>query len=622
MKRTLLLLCLVLYAAAMALMVRGRVGSDSPPPRAATVPLPDPDVSTRPPRLRFRDCTGEAGIHFQHESGQYGALLFPEINGAGCGFFDFDNDGDLDLLLVNSGTWPHRATDPAQPTAVHALYRNDGNGRFTDVGTEMGLATRVYGQGVCFGDIDNDGYEDVLITGVGRNLLFRNDQGRRFVEISAEAGVGSTEWSVSAAFLDYDRDGRLDLFVSNYVKWSLEEERRINDLRESNIAHGEERRRSGGPMLLPQRVRNENASFRDMFAYGNPALYGGTFCALYRNVDGLHFQDVSEESGIRRTERGGKPVAKALGVAVCDYNDDGWPDIAVANDGVPNLLFKNLGHGRFLDVAPEVGLSTSTSGQARAGMGIQWADFRNNQSIAMAVGNFATEVLGLYMAQDPERSIFVDVALAEGVGAASRPGVTWGLFFFDYDLDGWLDLFTVNGHTHLTEARVQSLPYEQKPVLYWNRGPRRGPAFITVGPEESGPDLFTPVVGRGTAFGDIDSDGDLDILVSANMGPARLYRNEAGPDKNFIRLRLAGVRSNRSAIGARVRVRTGRMWQRREVTSGSSYASQSELTLTFGLGDHPRADEVEITWPSGRQQVFRDVPGRRTIVVTEGQSLP
>lgn len=618
MKKTLLYLCTALYvAAALALLFRNRSEDSEKGPLSSGPNVPEPASTFRPPQIHFRNVTEQAGIHFQHEAGEYGALLFPEINGPGCGFFDYDNDGDADIFLVNSGQWPHRESDPTRPTVVHALYRNEGGGRFVDVGKEMGLVGRSYGQGVCFGDIDNDGFEDIYLTCVGRNILFHNERGERFVDRTSEAGLECPEWSVSAAFLDYDRDGFLDLFVTNYVKWSLEVEAGIKALREFYIQKGEERIRLSKKM--PLGTPTNNPSLRDMLAYGNPALYDGTHCSLYRNLDGRHFRDTSRESGIHRTERGGKPASKALGVGVCDYDEDGWADIAVANDGVPNFLFKNLGNGSFRDMGSEVGISTNLSGQSRAGMGISWGDYRNDHSIAMAVGNFATEILGLYLSRDAKRSVFVDVAMVEGVAAPSRPGVTWGLFFFDYDLDGRLDLFTVNGHIHETEARVHNIPYYQKAVLYWNRGPLQGGSFVPVTAEEGGEDLFTPMVGRGAAFADADGDGDLDILVVTNMGPAYLFRNEAVTRGNFLRIQLVGVQSNRSAIGAKVRVRTGKIWQRREVSSGGSYASQSELILTFGLGSHTAAEEAEVFWPSGLTQTFKNLPAGKTLRIVEGK---
>lgn len=610
MKRGLWLLAISLYVASLVVFFRlsGEKKSGPERPRTFILPLPKAQVALQPPAVAFRDITQKAQIRFVHEVGAQGDFLFPEILGPGCGFLDFDNDGDQDILIVNSGVWPHRQNDPALPTVVHSLYRNDGQGRFDDVGKEMGLSCRSYGQGLCFGDVDNDGYTDIYITCVGPNVLFRNDRGQHFIDVTAEAGVECPEWSVSAAFLDYDRDGLLDLFVGNFVQWSLEAQRTVQISKSQRADEF-------------KNMPDELARLFQYGPYGPPHLYEGNFCRLYRNQGGLHFQDVSAEAGIRRKERGERPAAKALGVAVCDYNDDGWPDIAVANDSVQNFLFRNFGKGTFRDIATEVGVATDFRGAPRSGMGLAWADYRNDHSIALAVANFAGELLGLYLSQDPGRQAFADVSIPEGVGASSRPGVMWGVFFFDYDLDGRLDLFVLNGHVHSSDAQVQNISYKQKPVLFWNRGRGSGGAFLPVGPTECGEDLFLERIGRGAAYGDIDNDGDLDMLLTSNMGPAALLRNEGGHPNRSLRLQLTGTRSNRSAIGAKIRVRTGDSWQRREITSGSSYASQSEFPATFGLGIAHAADEIEITWPSGLVQTFRNVPASQTVRIIEGEAL-
>ena len=606
MKRRVILICILSYASTVGAWLVYHHQST----KKRLLNAPEEEI--KPPQILFREITQDAGIDYVHDSGAYEALLLPEIEGPGCGFFDFDNDGDQDILIVNSGKWPHRASDSSKPTVVHSLYENDGRGQFVDIGEKMGLAARSYGQGVCFGDFDNDGFEDIYITCAGPNILFHNENGKGFIDVTSEAGVGCGEYAVPAAFVDYDCDGLLDLFVGNFVQWDLKKQKKVQDMVTGQLRNRYEMFKDKMPEIKidPQTIRYGE--------YGPPFAYEGSFCVLYRNIDGRRFKDVSAEAGIQVRDAQGRPAAKALGVGVCDYNDDGWPDIAVANDMTSDFLLKNLGNGTFENVGLKVGMANDIHGRARSGMGIHWGDFRNDNSIALAIGNFAGEIIGLYHSNDPERKIFLDVAMAQGMGAASRAGVMWGLFFFDYDLDGRLDFYLLNGHTYEGSG---DLPHRQKPVLYWNRGPSRKGYFAFVGPEYVGEELYTPMVGRGAAYGDIDQDGDLDILVSSNQGPAYLYRNECNGRNQFLRLKLVGTKSNRSAIGAKIRVRSGEVWQRREVTSGGSYASQSELPVTIGLGSSLAADEMEVTWPSGLKQTFENIPAGETLKIIEGQEL-
>ena len=583
-------------------------------PEGTTHPSPRPAPA---PNVTFTEVTGAAGLHFIHRSGGSGKLFFPEVFGPGCGFFDYDNDGDQDLILVNSARWDTRGAVAEEPPATHSLYRNGGEGRFVDIGGELGLKSSRFAQGLCVGDIDNDGFTDLYVTGVGPDTLFWNDRGKRFVDITEEAGLGNAQWSVSAAFFDYDRDGLLDLFVGNFVKWSPSIQGKVRAAGSPIGAVGPragtaEVSPTGKPSGLPVSV------VQDYGRYGSPSQFGPSLCRLYRNLGGRRFEDVSSAAGIERPERGSRPSAKALGVAVRDYNDDGWPDVAVANDAMADYLFRNSGKGTFRDVAPEVGLSTNNCGLARSGMGVSWADFRNDGSIALAIGNFSGETIGLYVTPRESREIFIDVAAPERMGHASWKGVMWGLFFFDYDLDGWLDFFVANGSTEPVEEEDQPCDPRQAAVLYRNRG--RTPYFEPISPDQAGHDLFEPLVARGAAYGDIDGDGDLDILVTSNNGPAKLFRNEAPPGQHRLRVELTGVKSNRSAIGAKVKVRTGKLWQRREVTSGGSYASQSERALTFGLGGREQADELAVWWPSGAEQRFQNVSANVTVRLREGDS--
>lgn len=548
-----------------------------------------------PPRVEFTDVTREAGIDFVHEAGAFGLALYPETIGPGCGFLDFDRDGDQDIFIVNSGRWPHRtgASDSAAALPAHALYRNDGGGRFQEVGRSLGLLCHSYGQGVCFGDVDNDGFEDVYVTCVGRNILYRNLNGERFRDITAEAGVGGEAWSVSAAFLDYDRDGLMDLFVGNYLDWS--------PALQDRVARG---------MGMAKLVRF------------HPKFFDGVHCRLFRNLGNNRFEDVSRAAGIQQTDWLGQPAAKALGVAIADYNADGWPDIAVANDETADFLFQNRGDGTFDEVGARSGMAYDALGRPRGGMGIHWGDYRNDGVAALAIGNFTGEQAALYRLLDRKRGSFEDVAVEEGLGLPTVKPVNWGLFFFDYDLDGRLDFFVNNGHVHPPpDAWVdpaQQVAHAQVAQLFWNQGGRWGAAaFIPVDATAAGSALLAPRIGRGAAHGDYDGDGDLDILLTTNQGSPCLLRNENQTGHRFLRLRLEGRRSNRSAIGTKVRVRSGRTWQRREVTSGSSYASQNELILTFGLGGESRAAEIRIEWPSGAVQRIHNAAADQLMVIVE-----
>jgi prepilin-type processing-associated H-X9-DG protein len=551
-----------------------------------------------PLAVRFTDITRSAGLRFRHTNGAFGQKLLPETLGSGVAFVDFDNDGKPDLLFVNSCPWPGRQPE-GQSVPTLALYRNKGDGTFEDVTEPCGLAVSFYGLGVTVGDYDNDGWPDLFITGVGGNHLFHNESdgrgGRRFRDVTAQAGVGGPggwptagdflKWdrpvsvSNSAAFLDYDGDGLLDLFVCNYITWSPE-----RDLAQPFQLAGLER------------------------AYGPPTAFEGAQCLLYRNLGGGRFEDVSERAGIHVTDRRGHAVGKSLGVLVCDVDDDGWPDILVANDTVRNFLFHNKGDGTFEEIGERAGVAYA-DGHARGAMGIDGAEYRPGR-FAVVIGNFANEPDTLLRLDNPARLWFSDVALAEGVAGPSRPLLKFGAFFFDYDLDGRPDLLTCNGHLEPEIRRVQAGQTYRQPVqLFWNTG--RTPCFEPVTPERAGADLFRPLAGRGCAFADIDGDGYLDVVLTENGGPARLLRNEGGTGHHWVRLVLEGdgQRSNRSAIGARVTLEAGGLVQRRQVQSARGYLSQSELPLTFGLGSVARVDRVTIRWPgkAGGTQVLTDL---------------
>jgi hypothetical protein len=537
------------------------------------------------PSVRFTDITEKAGIGFHHVNGLSGHKLLPETMGSGVAFLDYDRDGHQDLLFVNSCSWPGRE---AKPVPTQALYRNRGDGTFADVTAAAGLSVTFYGMGVTVGDYDNDGWPDVFLTGVGGNRLFQNTPdgqgGRRFEDVTDRAGVaGPGGWPAqaagdflhwhdlicfpsSAAFLDYDGDGWLDLFVCNYITWSPQK-----DLEQDFKIGGQAR------------------------SFGPPINFKGSQCILYRNDGRGRFEDVSARAGIHVVERG-QAVGKSLGVVVCDLDDDGWPDIVVANDTVRNFLFHNKGDGTFEERGERSGVAYP-EGVARGAMGIDWGEYRPGRT-ALVIGNFANEPNTLLRLDRPQTLHFEDVATAEGVAGPSRALLKFGIFFFDYDLDGRLDLLSCNGHLEPEIAQLETgQGYEQPAQLFWNSGGKA--SFVPATAAEAGPDLFKPLVGRGCAYADIDGDGDLDVVLTANGGPARLLRNDGATGNHWIRLVLEGDgrTSNRSAIGARVTLEAGGVVYHREVTSGRGYLSQSELPLTFGLAKHPKVDRVTIRWP-------------------------
>lgn len=513
------------------------------------------------PGFRLTNVTAQAGIDFRHNSGAFGAKNLPETMGPGCAFFDYDGDGWLDILIVNGMDWPaHR-----RQRSTLRLYRNDRNGTFTDVTQRAGLAVEMYGLGVAIADFDNDGFPDIYVTGVGQSRLFRNTGKGTFVDVTDKAGLGSRlGFSTSAMWFDYDRDGFLDLFVCNYVKWSPEHD-----------------------VFCSLDGKHKS--------YCTPEAYHGSTCWLFRNRGNGTFEDITAKSGIFDT------TSKSLGVAMLDVDNDGWPDLFVANDTQPNKLYRNLRNGTFEDMAVAAGLAFSEDGKARAGMGVDAGDYDNSGVMSIAITNFDNEMMALYRPQKP--GVFTDMALRSGVGQQSRRSLGFGCGFADINLDGRLDLVAVNGHIDETVRFLgRNATYAQPPHLFLNDGR----AFTDVA-AAVGSDFAAPKVGRGLAFGDFDRDGDVDLLLTTNQGPALLYRNDVTNGARSVRLRLIGVKSNRDAIGAVIRLRTPDGQQTRMVRTGSSYLSQSELTATFGLGRRDQADSVTVEWPSGEHQEFRAV---------------
>jgi hypothetical protein len=524
--------------------------------------------------VKFTDITAASGVKFTHNSGRAGKKYLPETLGSGGAFFDADGDGWPDILLINSKDWTPRGRK-----SLSALYRNNKNGTFTNITAGSGLDVEMYGMGVAIADYDNDGKEDVYITALEGDRLFHNEGGGKFRDVTKASGINNANFSTSAAWLDYDKDGKVDLFVANYVQWTAK-----------------------GDMFCSLDGAAKS--------YCTPESYKGTQSKLYHNLGGGKFEDVSQKAGV------GDPHSKSLGVTVFDYDGDGYPDIFVANDTQPNKLYHNNKNGTFSEVAMSAGVAFDESGVARGAMGVDTGDYDRSGRPHLLVGNFSNQMLGLY--HNEGTGLFVDEAPTSTVGRASLLTLAFGVFFFDYDLDGYLDIFTANGHIEEEIGRVQpKVQYKEPPLLFRNLGKRK---FETVGPK-MGAEFNRPIVARGAAYADIDHDGDLDILITTNHGPAYLYRNDGGNKNKFLCVRAVGTKSNRSAIGAVVRIESasGKQWH--TVRSGSSYCSQSDLALTFGLGQDPQVNSLEIDWPSGTRQKLTNIAANQFITVEEEKGI-
>ncbi|MEM7483164.1 MAG: CRTAC1 family protein [Acidobacteriota bacterium] len=585
-----LLVLVAVGVLALVFFLFSRRTVEAPPTQAiadaAPVVLEDVPAPERPV-VSFTDSTAESGIDYVHHNGAYGDKLLPETMGGGGAFTDLDGDGDPDLLVVDGSDWPHRSAKGNRGGAI--LYENDGSGSFRR--TAEGLGAPLYGQGVVVGDYDNDGRTDIFLTAVGANRLLRNT-GAGFEDVTARAGVGGGEdtWSTAAAFVDVDNDGDLDLFVGNYVEWSKEIDFEV-DYRLTGLGR----------------------------AYGPPANYQGTYSYLYRNEGDGSFRDISAESGIQvNNPVTGAPSAKVLGVAPVDVDADGWIDLLVANDTVGNFFFRNQGDGTFSEEGSAAGVAYDRMGSATGAMGIDSGDFRNDGELGFVIGNFANEMTSLFVSQgDP--GLFADEAIGTGIGASSRTALTFGLFWFDYDLDGRLDLLQTNGHLEEDIASVDSSQnYRQAAQLFWNAGPEQRQSFVPVPAEELG-DFAQPIVGRGSAFADLEGDGDLDVVLFQVAGPPLLLRNEQGTGHHFLRVRLQGdpaAGSSRDAYGAWIELEAGGVLQRRQVMPTKSYLSQSERVVTFGLGAVDRVDSLTVRWPGGGVQELgpvEEVDGTLTV---------
>ncbi len=552
-------------------------------PAAVAAALAVLAVSQAPPApLTFINVAPKAGVSFTHVNGASSARHLPEIMSAGGLFFDYDNDGWTDIFLVDSGS----LVDPAvNARARHRLFHNRGNGTFEDVTARAGIRHTQYGMGACAADYDNDGFIDLYVTGVGPNALYHNNAGASFADVTQKAGVGSRSFGASCAFADVDRDGFVDLFVVNYVDARLD----------NNVFCGD--------------------AATQLRVYCHPLNFAPLASVLYHNNGDGTFTDISQKAGIASHKGNG------LGVVVGDYDDDGWPDIFVANDTTPNFLYHNEGRGVFREVALASGVAVASDGRPRAGMGTDFGDYDGDGRLDLFVTNHELETHTLY--RNLGRGLFAETTTESGIGVETLPYVGFGTQFFDADNDGDLDLAVVNGHVMNNSGHFRPGSKEaQRKLLFRNDGPPgpgQSPAFKEIG-RTAGPGFAVEAVGRTLATGDIDNDGALDLLITNNGGPAELLRN-SGSGNNAVLLTLIGTKSNRSAIGARVTIAAGGLTQVREVKAGSSYLGQSELRVHAGVGRATRIDRIEVRWPAGTTETVRNVGVNERVTITEGRGV-
>ena len=529
--------------------------------------------------ITFRDVTEKAGIRFVHNNGAFGKKYLPETMGPGVAFIDYDNDGWQDIFIVNGTDWPGHSGKHSTPK----LYHNNHDGTFTDVTHKAGLDIEILGMGVAVGDYDNDGYDDLFVTAMGQSHLFHNNGNGTFTDVTQKAGlIGPKEFSTSAAWVDYDKDGKLDLVVANYVQWSIE-----------------------GDLYCTLDGKSKS--------YCTPESYKGISVRLWHNRGDGTFEDATKKAGLN------DPTAKTLGIAVLDYDDDGWPDLLFSNDTQPNKLYRNNGNGTFTEKAVQAGVAFSEDGVARAGMGVDAADYDRSGAPSLLITNFSNQMISLY--HNEGRGLFVDEAPRSEIGRDTLLTLGFGCFFFDYDLDGWPDIFIANGHIDRDIQRVQpNVKYAMPPHVFRNMG--KGNFEETT--KSLGSAFDSPRVGRGAAYGDINNDGRLDLLLSTNGGRAYLFENDAtgeAAQQKSLRIKLVGTKSNRDGLGSTVKLTAGGETQSKMLRSGSSYLSASELVLTFGLARHEQADAIEIRWPSGQLEKLSNVAAGETIIVTEGKGI-
>lgn len=552
--------------------------SQSAPEPTTKAPGTDSTVARPSGPIRFTDITTQAGIHFRHHSGAFGKKYLPETMGSGVCVLDYDDDGWQDILFVNSMDWPGHETSKSYP----ALYHNNQDGTFTDVTSTAGLAHEMYGLGCAIGDYDNDGHDDIYITALDGNHLFRNLGNGKFADVTAKAGVRDPGFATGAVWFDYDNDGKLDLFVSHYIEWSVATDKNCS-------------------------LDGKNKS------YCTPELYKGQSATLFHNKGNGIFEDVTKKAGLY------DPTSKSLGIALIDFDNDGWIDLFVANDTQANKLYRNNHDGTFTDTALEAGVAYSDAGKKRAGMGADAEDYDLSGKQSLVIGNFTSESLSLY--HNDEAGLFSDRSIPSGIASPSANSLTFSTFFFDYDLDGLPDIFAVNGHVADDVSVIQpTVHYAEQPLLFHNKGSGK---FDDVS-DQLGAALRQPIVGRGAAYADFDNDGDLDLVVTTSNGPAKLLRNDNGNQNDVLRVKVIGTSSNRDGIGAKITVTTNEgVRLSKMVKTGSSYLSQSELPVTFGLGK-PKANKtvsLEIAWPSGKHETAKSIQANQFVTLQEGKGV-
>jgi len=539
--------------------------------------------------ISFLDVAREGGLNAKTiYGGEHKNKYLLETTGCGVAFYDFDNDGWLDIFLVNGSRLEEFAPERA-PCSY--LFKNNRDGTFTDITRKAGVAHSGWGQGVCIGDYDNDGYEDLFVTYFGKNVLYKNRGDGTFIDVAEKAGVTGDpkRWNTGCAFVDYDRDGNLDLFVANYIDL---------DLATAPVPES-------GPCLYKG----------VMVACGPPGLNGGKNILYHNNGDGS-FRDVSESSGILKANG-----TFGLGVLVADFDNDGWPDIYVANDSTPSALYRNLRNGKFVDISLDSGCALSADGKPQAGMGVSAADYNMDGNLDIVKTNFAGDTPSLY--RNVGGANFEDATFAAGLGRHTQY-LGWGCGFFDMDNDGWPDILICNGHVYPEVEQLRTeVGYPQEKLLYRNLRDGRFEEVTAMG----GPGITTPVAARGCAFGDFDNDGDIDMVVNTINGPPQLLRCDSRLKNNWLKVRTIGVKSNRSGIGARLRCVTRVPGEQKEhaqideVRSGGSYFSQNDLRIHFGLGQAQKVELLEIRWPSGIVDLVKDIKPNQLIYVKEGEGV-
>lgn len=561
--------------------------------------LPKQDSTDLIPEFRWQNIAPDCGIDFVHFSGATGERLLPETMGGGVAIFDFNNDGFPDVLFVSGSQWPESEVDRSATSSLR-LYQNDGQARFTEVTLDAGLDCQLYGMSCAVGDFDNDGWIDLFVTCVGSNILFQNVEGR-FTNVTQTAGVAGSpeEWSTAAGFFDFDRDGLLDLMVCNYIQWNRELDYQVNF-----TLNGVDR------------------------AYGPPTHYGGTHPRLYRNLGDGRFEDVTAQAGLQvMNVEQNIPLAKSLGLLLVDIDGDGWDDMVVANDTVRNQCFLNQRDGTFRESAVLAGLAYDRMGNATGAMGIDVAHPWNDDSKAIAIGNFANEMSSVYVSRGNDVN-FVDQAAVLGIGAPTRQRLSFGTVWEDFDLDGRIDFLQVNGHLEDTISEIQpSQTYRQAAQLFWNNGKNSGVCFSLVDATRVG-DLYQPIVGRGVATGDLNGDGRPDLVITQIDGPPLVLINQVHNDHRYLRVALDSGGSNRQGFGSVIQAdfHDGHL-ATRYVSPTSSYLSQSEIVVTFGFGSRMNEENsdllplLKIRWPDGIEQTVRDIRLNQTLRIRREEQL-